>query len=440
MSNEYFISDAYLESCHILIGCMLQDKQAAAEIILRMTEKDFIFESHRLIFNTARKLFNEDSEITPQTIGSKTSDDIFKECKAMVDFTPSAVMWLDVWEMVKNSAAIYHAREFMEQIKLDTSMFTDIEELRTKAENLVNILSNKKRKNVFDYNELQVEYIQNLGVPRKFVDFGIDKLNRTARCPKNGLVVLAARPSVGKTAMALQFCRHLGEFCRDGFFSLETDRRTIMDRINAASAGVALEKLQDGNLTPLEVEHIICAARKKLNFKIYEASGYTSEQIRSDIVKDRLDIVFIDYLQLIQNANKKYSEYERVTYASTALKNIATELDVTVVALSQLNRNITKYEEPDPSDLRSSGQIEQDANVILFLYIPNDDELKNPDDIENQDALRWLKIAKAKEGRTGKFKMFFDGKHQRFIEDWVYFIEIENEFDKVVQQKFVTGA
>ena len=179
---------------------------------------------------------------------------------------------------------------------------------------------------------------------------------------------------------------------------------------------------------------------KKLNFKIYEASGYTPEQIRSDIVKDRLDIVFIDYLQLIQNANKKYSEYERVTYASTALKNIATELDVTVVALSQLNRNITKYEEPDPSDLRSSGQIEQDANVILFLYIPNDDELKNPDDIENQDALRWLKIAKAKEGRTGKFKMFFDGKHQRFTEDWVYFMELENEFDKVEQQVFGTGA
>src|SRR5699024_1654000 len=106
----------------------------------------------------------------------------------------------------------------------DTSMFTDIEELRAKAENLVNILSNKKRKNVFDYNELQVEYIQNLGTPRKFIDFGIDKLSRTARCPQNGLVVIGARPSVGKTAIALQFCRHLGNKCRVGFFSLETDR------------------------------------------------------------------------------------------------------------------------------------------------------------------------------------------------------------------------
>lgn len=439
MNSEYFISDAYIESCHILIGCMLQDKQAAAEIILKMSQNDFIFESHRLIFNTATNLFNQDIEITPQTIGSKTSDDILKECKAMVDFTPSAVMWLDVWELVKNSAAIYHAREFIEQIKLDTSMFTDIQELRTKAETLVNILSNKKRKNVFDYNELQIEYIKNLGVPRKFIDFGIDKLNKTARCPKNGFVILAARPSVGKTAMALQFCRHLGEFCKVGFFSLETDRLTVMDRLNAASAGVALEKLQDGNLTPLEVEHIICAARKKLNFKIYEASGYTPEQIRSDIVKDRLDIVFIDYLQLIQNVNKKYSEYERVTYASTALKNIATELDVAVIALSQLNRNITKYEEPDQSDLRSSGQIEQDANVILFLYIPNDDELKNIDDIQNQDLLRWLKIAKAKEGTTGKFKMFFDGKYQKFTEGWDYFIEIDNEFDKVEQQTLGAG-
>lgn len=438
--SEYFISDAYLESCHILIGCMLQDKQAAAEIILRMTEKDFIFEGHRLIFNTARKLFNEDSEITPQTIGSKTSDDVFKECKAMVDFTPSAVMWLDVWEMVKNSAAIYHAREFMEQIKLDTSMFTDIEELRAKAENLVNILSNKKRKNVFDYNELQIEYIQNLGVSRKFVDFGIDKLSKTARCPKNGFIIIGARPSVGKTALALQFCKHMGQNCRVGFFSMETDRTTLMDRLTASSAGVPLEKLQDGNLTPLEYEHVIKAARKKLDFKIYEASGYTPEQIRSDIVADRLDVAFIDYLQLIRNQNPKFSEYERVTYASAYLKSISTDLNMTVIALSQLNRNITKYEEPDPSDLRSSGQIEQDANVILFAYLPSEYELENPDDIENHDSLRWFKIAKAKEGKLGKFKMYFDGQYQKFTEGWNYFVEIESEFDEVIQQTFGTGA
>lgn len=435
------ISDAYLDSCNRLLGCMLKDKQAAAEIILKMSEQDFIFDEHKLIFNTAVKLFNEDIDITPQTVGGKTSDEIYAICKSMAELTPSSVEWTGVWEIIKNAAAIERADNFLNEIKKDTSnMSTDIDVVRSKAEKLVSILSNKQRKNVFDYNELQIEYIQNLGTPRKFIDFGIDKLSRTARCPKNGLVVLAARPSVGKTAMALQFCRYLGEFCRVGFFSLETDRLTIMDRINAASAGVALEKLQDGNLTPLEVEHIICAARKKLNFKIYEASGYTPEQIRSDIVKDRLDIVFVDYLQLIQNANKKYSEYERVTHASIALKNIATELDVTVVALSQLNRNITKYEEPDPSDLRSSGQIEQDANVILFAYLPSEDELKNPDDIKNHESLRWFKIAKAKEGKLGKFKMYFDGQHQRFTEGWDYFVEVESEFDKVVQQKFVTGA
>ena len=435
------ISDAYLDSCNRLLGCMLKDKQAAAEIILKMSEQDFIFDEHKLIFNTAVKLFNEDIDITPQTVGGKTSDEIYAICKSMAELTPSSVEWTGVWEIIKNAAAIERADNFLNEIKKDTSnMSTDIDVVRSKAEKLVSILSNKQRKNVFDYNELQIEYIQNLGTPRKFIDFGIDKLSRTARCPKNGLVVIGARPSVGKTAIALQFCRHLGNKCRVGFFSLETDRRTIMDRLNAASAGVSMEKLQDGNLTPLEYEHVIKAARKKLNFKIYEASGYTPEQIRSDIVADRIDVAFIDYLQLIRHSNPKYTEYERVTYASSALKNIATDLNVTVVALSQLNRNITKYEEPDPSDLRSSGQIEQDANVILFAYLPSEDELKNPDDIENHESLRWFKIAKAKEGKLGKFKMYFDGQHQRFTEGWDYFVEVESEFDKVVQQKFVTGA
>lgn len=434
------ISEAYVDACTRLLGSMLQDKQAASEIILKMSDQDFLFDEHKLIFNTAVKLFNEDVDVTPQTVGGKTSDEIYDMCKSMVALTPSSVEWTGVWEIIKNSAAIEHASEFIEELRVDASnMSTDIDILKNKAETLVRILSNKKRKNVFDYNKLQVEYIQNLGTPRKFIDFGIEKLSKTARCPKNGLVVIGARPSVGKTALALQFCRHLGQHCRVGFFSMETDRTTLMDRLTASSAGVPMEKLQEGDLTPLEYEHVICAARKKLNFKIYEASGYTPEQIRSDIVADRIDIAFIDYLQLIRNQNPKFSEYERVTYASAYLKSISTDLDMTVIALSQLNRNITKYEEPDPSDLRSSGQIEQDANVILFLYIPKDDEVKNPEDIENQDSLRWLKIAKAKEGKLGKFKMFFEGKYQRFTEGWERFIELESEFDKVEQQTLGAG-
>ena len=434
------ISDAYIDSCNRLLGCMLKDKQAAAEIILKMSEQDFIIDEHRLIFSTATKLFNEDVDITPQTVGGKTSDDIFKICKSMLELTPSSVEWTGVWEIIKNAAAIERADNFLDEIKKDTSnMSTDIDAVRGKAEKLVTILSNKKRKNVFDYNELQVEYIQNLGVSRKFVDFGIDKLSKTARCPKNGFIIIGARPSVGKTALALQFCKHMGQNCRVGFFSMETDRTTLMDRLTASSAGVPLEKLQDGNLTPLEYEHVIKSARKKLDFKIYEASGYTPEQIRSDIVADRLDVAFIDYLQLIRNQNPKFSEYERVTYASAYLKSISTDLNMTVIALSQLNRNITKYEEPDPSDLRSSGQIEQDANVILFAYLPSEYELENPDDIENHDSLRWFNIAKSKERKLGKFKMYFDGQYQKFTEGWNYFVEIESEFDEVIKKKFEKG-
>ena len=429
------ISDAYLDSCNRLLGCMLKDKQAAAEIILKMSEQDFIFDEHKLIFNTAVKLFNEDIDVTPQTVGGKTSDEIYAMCKSMVELTPSSVEWTGVWEIIKNSAKIEKASKYIDEMKADASnMATDIETLRGKAENLVGMLNDETDKDSFDYNELQIEYIQNLGNQRKFVDFGIDKLTRTARCPKNGLVVIGARPSVGKTAIALQFCKYMGQHCKVGFFSLETDRLTVMDRLNASSAGVPLEKLQDGNLTPLEYKHVVDAARRKLNFKIYQASGYTPEQIRGKIVRDRLDVVFIDYLQLIRNQNPKFSEYERVTYASSALKNIATDLNVTVVALSQLNRNITKYEEPDPSDLRSSGQIEQDANVILFTYLPSEDEL--PDNIENQESLRWFKIAKAKEGKLGKFKMYFDGQYQRFTEGWDYFVDVECDFDKVVQMEF----
>ena len=435
------ISDAYIDSCNRLLGCMLNDKQAAAEIILKMSEQDFIIDEHRLIFNTATKLFNSDVDITPQTVGGKTSDDIFKICKSMVELTPSSVEWSGVWELIKNAAKIERANAYIDEIKVDASnMATDIEILRGKAENLVGILNDETDKDTHDYNALQVDYIQNIEKPRQFVDFGINKLTKTARCPKNGLVVIAARPSVGKTAFALQLAKHISLSERVGFFSFETDRRTIMDRLNAGSAGIPMQKLQDGNLTPLEYEHLIKAARKKRDLKIYEVSGNTPEQIRSKVIRDRLDVIIVDYMQLVQNSNRKYGEYERVTYTSTFFKSIATDLNVTVIALSQLNRNITQYQEPELSDLRSTGQIEQDANVVLFLYIPDDDDLKNNIDRGNQDLLRWCKIAKAKEGITGKFKMYFDGQYQRFTEGWDYFVEVESEFDEVIQQTFGTGA
>ena len=416
------IGEMYIDACQTVLGCMLKDRDAAAQILLQMTAGDFLIEEHQLIFSAALRLFEAQKDITPVTVGACTSEEIHDLCRQLVMITPSSVLWEGVYQVVKDTAAIERAGvladEICEQVH---GMSASVPTLRGQAERLVATLGDADRKkNIFSQAELAVEFLSAPDEPPAYLDWGFSKLNRHVMCQGDEFIIIGARPSVGKTAIALQMARHMAKSHKVGFFSLETDRKKITSRLLSSESFVPLDKIKRRAFHPQDMENLTMAAKllAKSQMFVVEAAGYTVGEIRRDTISQRFDVIFIDYLQLVTHENPKLSEYERVSDVSRALQLMAKELQVTVIALSQLSRNITAQEEPETYHLRASGQIEQDADVVLLLYLPSELDVKNAGADLEPASLRWLKIAKCKEGITGKMRMIFNGGIQRFAEEW----------------------
>ncbi|MBS5145951.1 MAG: hypothetical protein KHY89_10735 [Butyricicoccus pullicaecorum] len=415
------IQKVYWDAVHVVIGCMMRDKTEAAQILMTFVSEDFVEDTHRLIFDTAGTLFAAGDAITPITIGAKTSDEIHDLCKSCLNYAPSPRDWLAYVSVIREQAAMFRAAPLAEQLYKDLTAALSLQDVQTQAEQIVGALGvTSKQKNTFTATDLAVKFLQTLDKPVKYLDWGFDKLNRHVLCSGGEYVVIGARPSVGKTAFALQIGLHLARKKRVGFFSLETDWKKVAGRMFTAESMVPLDKIKHHELTADEMKSLAMASTEisKKDFHLIHAAGYTAERIRRETIAGRFEIIFVDYLQLICSSNPKHDDFTRVSETSRQLQMLAKELGVTVIALSQLNRNVDKYTEPDAADLRSSGQIEQDADAILMLYVPPESDLKTPEELAEQDSLRWLKIAKCKEGITGKIRFWFNGEVQRFAQEW----------------------
>jgi replicative DNA helicase len=251
---------------------------------------------------------------------------------------------------------------------------------------------------------------------------------------QSGLYVIGARPGVGKTVVGMQLAWELSRMEDVIFFSLEMDKASLLNRVVAGELAIPLESIERGLLQPQwkgAINDLIRTVESKLI--ISDRGGQTIQQIRSYLtsvmVKRPVKAVFVDYLQLIQAANPKAPKYEQISQISMDLKNLAKEFGVPVVALAQLNRRIDGKpdERPSAGDLRDSGQIEQDADVIIMLSRKQSDE----DIIEDtkisrgesarlfaygQKSLITLDVVKNRHGATGFFEAKFDGEFSRVRE------------------------
>ena len=186
------------------------------------------------------------------------------------------------------------------------------------------------------------------------------------------------------------------------YFSLETSKEKIYDRLMATTSGIRMGNIKTGNFDNFDKEKLLKGIEdvQNKNITVVSAAGYTVDKIRAKALKLKADIIFIDYLSLIKSEGK--SRYEKTTNISLDLHTLAQEYGITVIVLSQLRRN--NENEPSMEDLRESGQIEQDADLVFLLH----------DDKEHN--CYWTIIAKNKEGKTGKIKNTFYKDIQKFME------------------------
>jgi replicative DNA helicase len=250
-----------------------------------------------------------------------------------------------------------------------------------------------------------LRFLEAVGKQKQYYRTGISIVDRNVKLGKGHYFVVGARPSQGKTALSLQMAVSMAERHKVLYFSFETSADRLFERIIARSANVDYGKIVDGELSDEDVEKIktLKPYFEHIILLTVEAAGMTVEQIKSTAIKHHADVVFIDYLGLVGTSTVVSGAYERTTLISMALHNMAQKTGITVIALCQLSRQANKTE-PDMSTLRDSGQIEQDADEIMFIHTPDDDNKKS----------KKLIVAKNKDGECGAFDIEFIGRYQRF--------------------------
>ena len=254
------------------------------------------------------------------------------------------------------------------------------------------------------------------GVPTGFTE--LDKL--LAGFQKSDLIILAARPSVGKTSIALNMAKHaaIAHNIPVGVFSLEMSAQSLVDRLLSSEAGVDSWKMKTGNgLTEEDMEKLTEASSRLAVAPIYidDQAGNTILKMRSTARRLKsefgLGLIVVDYLQLMQTTKNYDSMVNQITEISRSLKMLARELDVPVIALSQLSRAVeARGGEPRLSDLRDSGSIEQDADVVMFIH--SEDAFKPREERTN---IKKIIIAKHRNGATGEVELFFDSAKTTFM-------------------------
>ena len=387
---------APLDAEYSVIGSLLLEPQIAGELFAATSEQDFTREELRNVYLAARKIFNEGKPLDAVTLRAavgKEYEPLFFACMEVCGGTYS---WRSYVEAMQEQTRVTRLHELADRLaQIQTS--DEGRELIAQASAAAGERSG-------------VQIVEEQSTKRKFISYGFSRLDGRLYSDYGDFVVLAGRPSAGKTAMALQMAVHMGRHDKVGFYSLETSPAKLTNRIIANRAIVDFGRINRREMTQEEWERVVRLKGEIMesDVELIPASGWSVQDILSTALQRRHKIIFIDYLQQLTGRGK--DRFEQVTRISLDLHAMAQTHGILVVALSQLNRASTARPDAAPTltDLRESGQIEQDADAVLALYI-NEEENAPPNE-------RCLQVLKNKEGRLGKVRLDFDGNLQQFAE------------------------
>lgn len=393
-----------------VIGSMLIDPRVVGLVVEELTEADFTLEINRRIFRAFRKLYLDDrglDHITLLDVVGSSDAAVNRYVLELMDLTPTAANVREYIALTRKNTLKVRMREIGSQLMaLDDP--ADALPIFRRGEEL---LAAQGRDDEADMSKCMVEFTDSLDTVPQGIPWSFRFLNEELAIDSGCFVILGGRPSDGKTALALHFAYKQAETMRVGFFSLETGRKTLFSRLVSSVTGIPGKKIRRRNLSEMEYGLIELNSDNIVShsLRIVEASGWTVEQIEARVMARKFDVVYVDYLQLIQPSSRRSNRQDEVADISRALANMARKHGIVVVALSQMPRPSTeKRTEPKMSDLRESGQIEQDADAIMFIWRKDE---------TTSDAERILSLVKNKEGPLGTWPLVFRGDIQRFVPD-----------------------
>lgn len=429
-----------IEAEQSVLGSLLLDKDAVIKIADTLYSDDFYEDKHRVIYQAVLRLYDERSSIDVLTVSNKLEEGASLEkiggisyLTTLVNSVPSAAHVLHYAQIVRRKGTL---RRLISQatdiVGLGYQEDIDLETLLDQAEQKLFSVSQKYLKQnfvplsdilheTFDrLDELHREKGKLRGLPTSYTDLD----NKLGGLQKSDLIILAARPSMGKTSLALDIVRNVAVGYKKpvAIFSLEMSKDQLVDRLLAAEAEVDLWKMRTGRLSDIGANNDFERIGHALG-RLSEAPIYIDDSGSLNIMELRtkarrlqseheLDLIVVDYLQLMQGRSTE-NRVQEVSEISRSLKILAKELNVPVLALSQLSRAVEQRggdKKPQLSDLRESGSIEQDADVVMFIYR---DEMYTGKESKKPHIADIL-IRKHRNGPTGDVELFFDAEKTSF--------------------------
>ncbi len=422
-----------------VLGAMLLDREAVGKVLEVLDAECFYHEKHQVIFKTMLGMFERGITIDLITITNEL------QRSGLLDVVGGSYALTEISLNTVSAANVeHHARIVLERflkrklISVAATIVNDafddttdaLEEVDRAEQKIFEVAERRTRRSYSDMRKLTKTAIERIvemadgsndgitGVPSGFVR--IDEL-LTGFQPSD-LIILAARPSMGKTAFGLSIARNAArEGKAVGIFSLEMAAHQLVLRLISSDSGIGLQALRSGRMDSKQVQEVIRKVDSLMNAKMYidDSAGLTPVEFRAKCrrmkAEHNVDLIVVDYLQLM-HVPKAESREREISIISHTLKAVAKELNVPVIALSQLNRSVEGRSDKRPmlSDLRESGSIEQDADVVMFIHRPEYYKLTTFEDGRSTENIAEIIIGKQRNGPTGDVRLFYKKEHASF--------------------------
>lgn len=396
-----------------VLGAMLIDADCIADVLADTTEKMFVSGQYRTVYSCIRQLFQAAQPVDPVTVGAAlkegTGQDYGEMLVQLMDVTPTSANVGSYVDILKRESIVWRLRSIGAALA-ETEDLPTAEKLMEKANAAMSLKSGVE---VWDMTQMWENFCQRHAQTAKteYIRWGYDFIDERVYTARGDYCVIGGYSSAGKTCLALCMAMKMAQQYRVGFFSYETDKEKLTDRIMSAKAMVGLSDIKQNKLGEKEWEELAYAASglSKTGLQIMQCSGFTVADIQSVALSRHYDVVFVDYLQLVEpDGRKGWGRPEEVGSISRGLQRMSHEHGITAVVLSQLTPDDgrKKNEAPTMYDLRESRQIAMDADVIFLLYLEDPADRAGP---------RILKCDKNKDGQAGWYKvMQFQGRIQSF--------------------------
>ena len=420
-----------MEAEQSVLGAILINPRAVLDAVSILPPSDFYLPQNAAIFEAVYELFSAGDVVDSVTIserlrqsGHYDPDTTPQYLLYLAEFTPSSANTQRYARIVYEKAMLRALISASEQIAQNCMAEAgEFSLLMDQAEQLIYDLSHGRRINemrpiaeVVDEAYTRISELFNGNRELGGIPSGFSELDaKIGGLSRSDLILIAARPGIGKTSLALNIASHVALKEKKGvaIFSLEMSGEQLVSRMISSLALVDSSRLRTGDIRPDEWTRLAEAVSilGDSPMKIDDNAGVTVQEIKAKLRREKdIGLVIIDYLQLMRSGSRSENRVQEVAEISRSLKIMARELDIPVVALSQLNRasESRKDKKPMLSDLRESGSIEQDADIVIFLYRDED----NPD-LEARNIVN-CSVAKNRHGATGTIDFLWSGQYTRF--------------------------